>query len=128
MPWPIVAALFIPATLWVPWVGWMFYRPLSWGVRLGVLALLLVAMSGFWLLKMHTMAGEGKPNYAWFWEKQTQSFGEVTSDNATGIDLAKTTPNDYSQFLGPNRDGVCLTLALASEWEKTPPKEVWRTA
>lgn len=34
---------------------------------------------------------------------------------------------DWPQFLGPNRDGVCVETNLALTWPKDGPKVVWKT-
>lgn len=34
--------------------------------------------------------------------------------------------NDYPQFLGPQRDGTLHGVRLARDWEKRPPRLVWR--
>jgi outer membrane protein assembly factor BamB len=39
-----------------------------------------------------------------------------------------TTPHDFPAFLGPNRDQSITTVRLARDWDKNPPKEVWRHA
>ena len=55
------------------------------------------------------------------------TLGKVTTEaKATKIDLATTTPDDFPQFLGPNRNNYLPGPQLADDWEATPPKEVWR--
>ena len=46
--------------------------------------------------------------------------------NATGIDLATSTPWDFPQFLGPSRDLSVNAVRLARDWESQPPELVWR--
>lgn len=36
------------------------------------------------------------------------------------------TLNDYPQFLGPRRDGTLAGFRLARDWEKRPPRQLWR--
>ena len=45
---------------------------------------------------------------------------------AERIDLSKTTPNDFPQFLGPRRDNRIANVHLATDWEKSPPKLLWK--
>lgn len=41
-------------------------------------------------------------------------------------EVIASTPDDFPQFLGPNRDGVLPDAQLSHDWEATPPKELWR--
>ena len=41
-------------------------------------------------------------------------------------DLSTTTENDYPQFLGKNRVPVVDNIRLATDWNTTPPKLLWR--
>ena len=51
--------------------------------------------------------------------------GPKETGDASRIDLATTTPNDFPQFLGPRRDNH-LDTHLAADWETSPPKLVWK--
>jgi outer membrane protein assembly factor BamB len=42
------------------------------------------------------------------------------------VDLTSTTADDFPQFLGPKRNQVIEGIKLARDWEKNPPKELWR--
>ena len=54
-------------------------------------------------------------------------LGKVeTKAKPSGIDLATTTPDDYPEFLGPNRNNYLPGPMLADDWQGTPPKEIWR--
>jgi outer membrane protein assembly factor BamB len=41
-------------------------------------------------------------------------------------DLASTTPQDFPQFLGPQRDLSVASVKLSRDWSAQPPQEVWR--
>ena len=41
---------------------------------------------------------------------------------------APATLNDYPQFLGPNRDGTLRGVRLDRNWDRRPPRLVWRQA
>ena len=34
--------------------------------------------------------------------------------------------HDYPQFLGPDRNGSVAAVALATDWTRSPPKQIWR--
>src|SRR5689334_6863430 len=40
--------------------------------------------------------------------------------------LAAADAPEWGQFLGPNRDGVSTEKGLNLDWEKKPPKELWK--
>ena len=51
---------------------------------------------------------------------------EIPETEAAADDW-QTTPNDYPCFLGPNHNGEITTITLETDWEKHPPRELWRT-
>ena len=55
---------------------------------------------------------------------------EPPSTQATtkGANLATTAPDDFSQFLGPERSGWIAGPALSSDWQSAPPKQLWKRA
>jgi outer membrane protein assembly factor BamB len=52
--------------------------------------------------------------------------GKLEIEAAGPIDLATTTPEDFPQFLGPERSCWVPGPELARDWSKNPPKQVWR--
>lgn len=128
-----VLALFVPATLWVVWLAWMLYRPWSWRVRLGGLALCVALVAPFLLLlKTAGLTGGANVNFAW-----RAAPAELTSlstaiavpaGDENEVDLAATTADDFPQFLGPERTGVLPAARLSPDWQGHPPRELWRRA
>ena len=47
-------------------------------------------------------------------------------ETAGRADLWSTTPADFPQFLGPNRNGTVDHVRLARDWSTHPPEELWR--
>ena len=45
---------------------------------------------------------------------------------AVEIDLTTTTPDDFPQFLGPNRNGWIGSVKVSRDWDSKPPRLVWR--
>jgi outer membrane protein assembly factor BamB len=132
MPTLALVALYLPATLWVVWAAWMFYAPLSWTIRLGVLALLLAAAASFVLLvRIEGLTGDSDINFAWRWSRPLNEFQDASLTNGSPIlalpaKLSETTDHDFAQFLGPRRLGVVPNAHLARDWNKNPPRELWR--
>jgi outer membrane protein assembly factor BamB len=127
---PLVIALFAPAMLWVAWLAWMFAWPLSLTTRLAVLTLLfLVALASSFTLRVEGLTGDAHLNFALRWSKAPTSLeaGETASP-AFPVDLTRTSPHDYDQFLGPTRLGVVSDARLERDWNRHPPRPLWRRA
>jgi outer membrane protein assembly factor BamB len=43
-------------------------------------------------------------------------------------DWSVTTPADFPQFLGPNRNGWIAGPRLARDWKSSPPRQIWKQA
>ncbi len=65
---------------------------------------------------------------AWRWTPQADATLEKPKVTLADqeIDLATTTPNDYPQFLGPERSNSVNGVELDTDWERHPPKKLWR--
>ncbi|HEY1067676.1 MAG TPA: PQQ-binding-like beta-propeller repeat protein, partial [Pirellulales bacterium] len=132
-PWhrATVWLVLFPASLWGPWLLWMFYKPLSVRTRVGVLAALLVFQAvAIALLRIDGMSGDSNLNFAWRWQPDRERFtdlGPVVSDSSkTVASYPAVTSEDFAEFLGPHRNGVVAPMRLDPDWETHPPKELWR--
>lgn len=125
IPKTYVLALFLPATLWLIWLAWMCYRPWPWGLRLGLLIVLLADLALFFMLiRVDGLTGDGDVNFAWAGPRVRQ---EITEKQATGpVKLTADAARDYAQFLGPQRLGILPEAKLLPDWKAHPPREVWR--
>ena len=55
-----------------------------------------------------------------------RSFDDVESEpEIDGVNLAKTSPNDFNQFLGNDRTGIIHNRQLNPDWESNPPEILW---
>jgi outer membrane protein assembly factor BamB len=129
----LVVLLFVPATLWVVWFAWMFSCPLHWLTRWGVLVLLLLLLAGsVAVLRIDGPTGDTHLDFAWRWTPTPSELGALQGDNTIsaleGVNLVQTTPNDYPQFLGLERLAVVRGVKLDRDWNKRPPKLLWRKA
>jgi len=125
----MVALIFAAGSLWVPWVAWIGFQPLS---RLRRLAEgLLVSIGPLVLLSVVTveaMRGDTTIDFAWTWSPPrdlTMVFPEPlrTAVITSGFE---PTPDDFPQFLGPNRTGVIASGSRPVDWNEHPPRELWR--
>jgi outer membrane protein assembly factor BamB len=127
----VIVPAFVLASLWVPLSAWMFYRPWSWKSRIGVLVACGLLTAAFvFAIRVDGVAGEFQVNFvlrnAPLIDHGAQLPKKVASSADARPDLSQTTPDDYPQFLGPNRTGVIGGPRLSQDWTTTPPREVWR--
>lgn len=111
-------------------VAWLLLTaPWRWVTKgLVALAIGLFALLGVATVRVEGTTGNVVPRFAWRWTPKHDFQIAADLPDLTGeqADLKKTTPNDYPQFLGPDRSGAVAGPALARDWEKTPPRELWR--
>lgn len=131
LPRALTAPLFALATMWVVWCGWMLYRPLRWTRRLGGLLACFVFTAAFvGLLRVDGVRGEFQVDFTWRARPVADHGAELPvaiAEPSDGLaDLSQTTADDFPQFLGPDRTGVIADARLSADWDRTPPREVWR--
>lgn len=132
LPGWITALLWTPGTLWVLWISWMFYRPWSSLVRCGVLAALVPLAAVFPLVtKIAGMTGDARPNFTWrrgvFAHAERAAAPSASATPSIAIDLTQTTPHDFPQFHGPNRNATITGgVPLSDDWKAHPPQLLWK--
>jgi len=96
---------------------------LRWCVA-GVLLLgLTVAIA---CLRIDQVSGDLVPQLALRWQsKADQRLARPRADGLA-VDLTTTTPDDFPQFLGPQRNARVTGLRLCRDWRAHPPRLVWR--
>jgi outer membrane protein assembly factor BamB len=74
------------------------------------------------------VSGVMVPTFVPRWQPVADAaIGKVEAKaDAPAADLATTTPDDFPQFLGPNRNCWLPAPALARDWAANPPRELWR--
>jgi hypothetical protein len=129
LPHWLVFAGFFPATLWVFWTAWMFFIPIRWSVRLGVLAVLIVAVVPYLkLFEVSGLTGDTRVNFA-LRSRTTpdalikSTVGELSSG---GFKLVANSKTDFPAFQGPARTAVLPDVKLDRNWAEHPPREIWR--
>ncbi len=111
-------------------VGWFCFRssypPLV--RRIGLAG--IVAMIGlfFVVFRFAGVSGEMVPSFVPRWQPVADAtIGKVeTRADAPAADLATHTPDDFPQFLGPERSNWLPGPELARDWPAHPPREIWR--
>jgi outer membrane protein assembly factor BamB len=112
------------------WFWFSFRSSYPFGLRLGVGAgtvLAIVAVLGVVLALAFTrrlhFSGSLVPRMA-AGEHDPATFA---SQSPVGqADLNATTPDDFPQFLGPERSGWIRGPVLTRNWQSQPPRELWR--
>ena len=106
----------------VTWAGWAFFFARH---RLVGLLILLVP-AGVFTLYHPNFSGDVaisglKPR---FWSS-SRSFAIECDDSPVTVDLNTTSPIDFPQFLGPNRNAQIESVTLADSWD-TEPELLWK--
>lgn len=118
---PGLAVLLLGLITVIVWACWAFFSAKSPLVG----AFILLIPIGFFVLYIPNFKGDAnisgfKPR---FWSRNANLIEPATDPNL--VDLKTTTPNDFPEFLGPNRNGQLENIELADSWATTP-EEVWR--
>ncbi|MBX3398513.1 MAG: PQQ-like beta-propeller repeat protein [Gemmataceae bacterium] len=129
---PLTVMLFgfpFAALLWVLWLA--VSRPAS---RFIQLAGLLGVIAGAWTLFSMVRIGETdaniRPELAWRWEPtKLDTFKEERAKQGLAkVDGAAVAvqPGDWAEFRGPKRDNIVRGISIDTDWEKSPPKLLWK--
>ncbi len=88
----------------------------------------LVVWSVFPLLRIDGFTGAYLPEIAWRWSppiEQMLPSESQYSDSKNDI-ILDSLSDDWPGFRGPSRDSRCKSPLQKLDWEKDPPKELWR--
>ena len=111
-------------------VAWLLVTaPWTWGKRLGGVAGFAAVLGVvFALVRIDETSGDVVPKLAWRWtpKHDVTLAGEFADLVGGTADLLSTAPDDYPQFLGPDRHAVVAGPQLARDWSSDPPREIWR--
>jgi outer membrane protein assembly factor BamB len=95
---------------------------------LPVVGVVLAVVAAGLLLRIDRVSGRLEPKLAFrFSLKPDQLL--LTPEIAGGetpVDVSTTTPGDFPQFLGPQRNLVVTGIALDRDWAAHPPRLMWR--
>ena len=99
------------------------FSRLRWRTKLitcaiGALGIVIVAN----LFQFKGFSGDLAPIFEWRWREKPSNF-QVDSSRPSDT---QTQTIDYPQFLGPHRNGVVTSIKLNLDWERHPPKLIWR--
>ncbi len=77
------------------------------------------------MVRFDQFTGNMIPTFRWAWAPPSdQRLGQLQLSGEK-IDLAKSTPLDFPQYLGPSRDGIVDAVKLRDSWDP-PPRLLWK--
>ncbi len=110
-------------------VWFMFLSGYTWRTRLMSLTALLIAGGLYFsVFEIAGFTGNMLPIFrlrSWALQK-VAPVGDLPKAAGNTVDLTTTTPEDFCQFLGPNRDEAIENVKLARNWDTHPPKLLWK--
>lgn len=113
------------------WAIFFTGRSLTFSLRslLLVVAAVAVAVACF---RVDGFSGNLTPRITWRWAPKpdatlaNQQTAAAKTNDAGVADLAKATKHDSPQFLGPHRDATVEAPRFDLDWNRHPPRLVWR--
>src|SRR5204863_4263237 len=109
----------VSAAIALGFVSYWFYftSKLSHTVRVGTTAVAVVALTALAIcFRVEAVRGDLRPEFRLRWAKAPDRELTPITVEAKEVDLKKTSPRDFPQFLGPNRSLYLLNRGLASDW------------
>lgn len=129
----LFAALPVAVTAWLAWLAftsWLLWSPR----KLGLVAVIVLVIGFFGLLRIKGIDGDFVTEYEWIWKTSSESkfLAETEKDKSGGdATLEKPTevkagPGDWPTFRGPQWDSVEKITTIGTDWKTNPPKVVWK--
>lgn len=124
----------LPAVL-TGWVAWLLVSGgLSWPARrVGLIVVFLLGWGACTLLRFDGVTGgfSGEISYRWTPTAEDRYLAELGNRQTDGTTSAKAEridlrPGDWPGFRGPNRDGRLVGVRIGTDWQASPPKQLWR--
>lgn len=118
-------------TAWIVWL--VLGQWLSRRIRYAGLIVAMIAAWGYFaVLRFDGVDGEFNSATSYRWqetdEDRFQAAHSKMKPNAAPVGAAKLmlSDGDWPGFRGPNRDSRLAGIRIATDWDKNPPKELWR--
>jgi outer membrane protein assembly factor BamB len=116
------------------WVLWLLLTPfLRWPVRCaGLLTLVLLTWAYHGLLRFDGVNGSFEPALSWRWKMSDEDrfMAGLANRKKSGLsdvgEKMPLKPGDWPGFRGPERDGRLAGVRIATDWQKNPPKQLWK--
>ena len=124
------ASAFIAMLVWMGWFG--FYSRHTLWVRMLPIALFIVSISTFFIFyRIDHVSGELMPVFARRFSFHPDQLLPIPTQASVlqGKDvpeLTHETPDDFPQFLGPDRTASVDGIELAEDWQQSIPEQMWK--
>jgi outer membrane protein assembly factor BamB len=124
----------LPVVLTAVALGLLAARVLPFAWRGPCAAVVVVAAWGFLpLLRIDGLDSSLRPDIHWRWTPSAEDLflkgrmaGAAAPQAASASWKPSVGPNDWTGFRGPQRDGVLRGVRIATDWQTTPPRLLWR--
>jgi outer membrane protein assembly factor BamB len=117
------------------WIVWLVVSyPLNWPIRrAGLLLILMLECGYFTLIRFDGVTGAFAADINWRWvpSKEQEFLAEraapvVSNDTPKDAKPLELQAGDWPCFRGPNRDNRLTGVKIPTDWDKNPPKLLWR--
>jgi outer membrane protein assembly factor BamB len=128
----------LPVVLTV-WTLWMFVVRKTGPSRhwLGSVVVVALTWGFFTLIRIEGLNSDLQADTRWRWASSAEDQflasrasaaqkGEESGQSALGSWAPSLTPNDWTGFRGPDREGVLHGVTIATDWNARPPRLLWR--
>lgn len=117
---PILALAFV---LWAAWTQSWASSPRRWSL----VAVVLVALGSWVLVRAEGIHGDMSWDFAWRWAEtpEEELLEAVASEDVLAPPQAEVGEAVWPGFRGPRRDSVVAGVQLATDWSASPPEELW---
>lgn len=95
--------------------------------RVASLTIVLTLVALVACVRVERFSGSLLPRFALRWSQKPDERLQQPNPLIRPVDLTRSTPADFPQFLGPHRTGVVAGRNLACDWSQDPPRLLWRT-
>ena len=107
------------------WFAFQSGYPRGLRVTVSVVCVLGI-ISACMAVRVKRLSGNLVPDFVPRWSKSRDALLQENEQYQGKVDLTATSPLDFPQFLGLQRDQRVRGLRLARDWSTNPPKVVWR--
>src|SRR3954469_17555512 len=129
---PVVLVSFaVPILIIAWWIAYIATRNAPARLRVPVLiACFALVWSPFLLLRMTGFRGNLRADLHWLWTPTAEQLylarRPLTSPTTTPAKPLEPRASDWPDFRGPHRDATVHGLKISTDWQKSPPKLLWK--
>jgi hypothetical protein len=123
----------VPTVIFAFFLWILVSRPMSGGLKWVLMLGAIILGTGVWaLLRSDGISGHSVAHFKWRWTETSEelllsSSGIVPTNSALPeIDLEKEA--EWPGFRGPDRDSRVQGTSISTDWEASPPDELWRSS